>query len=199
MEAPARPDDVALYHIAEQQGGYFTTAQAHKAGFNSKLIWHHRRKGRLVRGAHAIYRLRQFPASPYEDLFVAWLRCGPNAVISHESALALYDLTDVVPGEIHLTVPRTASRRRKGLRQHTSRLRPADTQRREGLPVTSVPRTIADVAKTGLAEEFVRAAIRQALERGLTTRKALQEEARRRGGRAAGMIRKWVGDGGAHS
>ena len=199
MRATARPDAAALYRIAEQQGGYFTTAQAHKAGFNSKLIWHHQRKGKFVRGAHGVYRFRQFPASPYEDLFVAWLRCGPNAVISHESALAVYDLSDVVPGAIHVTVSQTASRRRTGLRQHTSRLRPSDIKRREGLPVTSVERTVADVAKAGLAEELVRSAIRQALERGLTDQRALREEARRRGGRAARVIGRWADGTGANS
>ena len=193
------PDDAALYRIAEQQGGYFTTAQASKAGFNSKLLWHHQRKGKLLRGAHGIYRFRQFPTSPYEDLFVAWLRCGPDAVISHDSALTLYDLSDALPSEVHVTVPRNSSRRRKGLRQHTSQLRPADVKSREGLPVTSVPRTIGDAAKTGLAEELVGEAIVQALRRGLTDRKALLGQASRRGGRAARLIRRYLERGAAHS
>ena len=77
---------------------------------------------------------------------MAWLKCGPKSAISHESALALYDLSDVLPAEVHVTIPRTASRRRKGIRLHTNQLRPSDVAKREGLPVTSVPRTIADVA-----------------------------------------------------
>lgn len=197
MPKSCRPDIAALYRIAEQQGGYFTTAQATKARFNRKLLWHHQRNGKLLRGAHGLYRLSQYPASPVEDLFVAWLRCGPNAVISHDSALALYDLSDVVPSEIHVTVPRTASRRRKGLRLHTTRLLPTDINKREGLPVTSVPRTIADLAKAGLAEELIGAAIRQALERGLTDPRSLWAEGRRRGGRAARVIKKWVDKPGA--
>jgi len=87
---------------------------------------------------------------------VAWLKCGPKSAVSHESALALYDLSDVLPAGVHVTVPRTASRRRKGIRLHTSRLRPADVVKREGLPVTSVPRTIADVARAGLLKITLR-------------------------------------------
>ena len=45
---------------------------------------------------------------------------------AHESALALYDLSDVLPVEVHVTVRRTAARRRKGIRTRTNRLRPAD-------------------------------------------------------------------------
>jgi predicted transcriptional regulator of viral defense system len=148
--------------------------------------------------AHGIYRLTQFPSSSFEDLFVAWLRCGPKAVISHESALAVYDLSDVLPGGVHVTVPRTASRRRKGIRLHTNRLWPANVVKREGFSVTSVPRTIADVAKSGLSEDHVARAIQEALQRGLTTPQALLAEARRRGGRAARLIRAELRSSRAH-
>ena len=130
---------------------------------------------------------------------MAWLKCGPKSAISHESALALYDLSDVLPAEVHVTVPRTASRRRNGIRLHTNRLRPADVVKREGLPVTSVPRTIADVARAGLSEDHVAHAIRDALQRGLTTKQALLAEARRRGGRAARLIKTYVDSSRAHS
>ncbi len=183
-----QPDQDALYRIAEQQGGYFTSAQTARAGFSRKLLWHHEKKGKLLRVARGIYRLAQFPSSRFEDLFVAWLKCGPKPVISHESALAVYDLSDVIPGEVHVTVPRTASRRREGIRFHTNHLRPTDVVKREGLPMTSVPRTIADVARAGLSEDHVESAIRESLQRGLTTREALLAEAKRRGGRAARLI-----------
>ncbi len=182
------PDHDALYHLAEQQAGYFTARQAARAGFSWERLTDYAKTRRFQRVGHGIYRLAQFPSSRFEDLFVAWLKCGPKSAISHESALALYDLSDVLPGEVHVTVPRTASRRRKGIRLHTNRLRPADVIKREGLPVTSVPRTIADVARAGLSEDHVARAIQDALERGLTTQQALLAEARRRDGRAARLI-----------
>lgn len=182
------PDQDALYRMAEPQGGYFTSAQAARTGFSRKLLWHYQKTQKFLRAAHGIYRLGRFPSSRFEDLFVAWLKCGPKSAISHESALALYDLSDVLPTEVHVTVPRTASRRRKGIRMHTNRLRPADIAKREGLPVTAVPRTIADVARAGLSEDHVTRAIREAVQRGLTTREALLAEAKRRGGRAERLI-----------
>ncbi len=130
---------------------------------------------------------------------MAWLKCGPKSAISHESALALYDLSDVLPAEVHVTVPRTASRRRTGIRLHTNRLRPSDVAKREGLPVTSVPRTIADVARAGLSEDHVANAIRDALQRGLTAKQALLVQARRRGGRAARLINAYSNSSKGHS
>jgi predicted transcriptional regulator of viral defense system len=186
------PDHDALYHLAEPQAGYFTAGQAAQAGFSWERLTDYSKNGRFQRVAHGIYRLAQFPSSRFEDLFAAWLKCGPNSAISHESALALYDLSDVLPEQVHVTVPRTASRRRKGIRLHTNRLRPTDVVKREGLPVTSVPRTIADVAKVGLSEDHVARAIRDALQRGLTAKQALLAEARRRGGRAARLIKAYL-------
>jgi predicted transcriptional regulator of viral defense system len=140
--AKKNPDHDALYHLAEQQAGYFTAHQAAKAGFSGERLSDYSKNGRYQRVAHGVYRLTQFPSSRFEDLFVAWLKCGPKSVISHESALALYDLSDVLPGEVHVTVPRTSSRRRKGIRLHTNRLSSANVTKREGLRVTSVPRTV---------------------------------------------------------
>jgi predicted transcriptional regulator of viral defense system len=183
------PDHDALYNLAEQQAGYFTACQAARVGFSGERLADYSKNGRFQRVAHGVYRLVQFPSSRFEDLFVAWLKCGPKSTISHESALALYDLSDVLPEEIHVTIPRTASHRRKGIRLHTNRLPSADVVEREGLQVTSVPRTIADVARAGLSEDHVSRAIREALERGLATSQALLAEAKRRGGRAARLIK----------
>ncbi len=137
-----------------------------------------------------VYRWSAFPDMPNADLFVAWLSVGPKAVLSHDSALALYGLSDLLPSEIHLTVPRTTSRRRKGVRLHTGRIAPEEITQREGLPVTTLPRTLADLIRDGVSEEIIRQAIAEALTRGMITRKALLEDAQRRGGRVARIITK---------
>jgi len=186
------PDHNALYQIAEQQAGYFAASQAVKVGFRWERLTDYAKRGHFQKVSHGIYRLTQFPSSRFEDLFAAWLKCGPKSVISHESALAVYDLSDVIPGEVHVTVPRTASRRREGVHLHTNQLRSTDVVRREGLPVTSVPRTIADVARSGLAEDQVERAIRESLQRGLATRNTLLGEGSRRRGRAERLIRIYV-------
>ena len=177
------PDYNQLYEIAERQAGYFAAYQARSVGFSWERLSTNVKTRRFQRVAHGVYRLSQFPGSQHEDLFVAWLRTGPDSVISHESALSVYDLSDVLPGEIHVTIPRTGSRRREGIRLHTNRLREDEITTREGLPITTVERTIADVAFSGLGEDQVQNAIRDAIQRGLTTRQQLMNAANRRGGR----------------
>ncbi|RIK35206.1 MAG: hypothetical protein DCC55_31015 [Chloroflexi bacterium] len=120
------PNHDQLYQTAEAQAGYFTAAQARRVGFSHALLSYHVQTGLFERVHPGIYRLRRFPASAHEDLFVAWLRAGPHSVISHDSALALYELSDLLPDAIHVTAPRTASRRHSGLRLHTNRLEPGD-------------------------------------------------------------------------
>lgn len=188
----AQPDHTQLYEIAENQAGYFTARQAHSAGFSKERISYYVSTGRYSRIQRGIYRLVQFPGSPYEDLFVAWLKTGPDAVISHESALYLYGLSDVLPGEIHVIMPRTGSRRRKGIRLHTNRLNPDDVTRREGLPVTNAARTIIDVAASGIAEEHLRQAVYEAIRQGLADRDELLAMASRRSSRVQRNIKNFL-------
>lgn len=178
-----------LFEIAERQAGYFSARQARQAGFSRALLSHHVKRGRFLRVRRGVYRLAHFPEMPHADLYIAWLAAGEKAVISHESALLLYGLTDLLPAEIHLTVPRTASRRQPGVRFHTARLSPDEVIRRQGLPVTTLPRTLSDLIRSGVADEWIEQAVQQALARGLVTPAMLEEEARRRSRSVARRLR----------
>lgn len=166
-----------LYEIAESQAGYFTAQQARKVGFTWERLSDNAAGGKFIRIQHGIYRLSHFPGSRFEDLFIAWLSAGVNSVISHESALAVYELSDQLPSEIHVILPRTASRRKKGFQIHTNALRPEEITWREGLRVTTVEKTLVDVYSGGMAHEQVELAVHQALQRGLITPDSLLVQA----------------------
>jgi predicted transcriptional regulator of viral defense system len=183
-----KPDYDQLYEIAEGQAGNFTANQARSVGFSWERLSGNVKTGKFKRIAHGIYRLSHFPGSPYEDLFVALLRTGPASVISHESALSVYDLSEVLPGDNHVIIPRTGSRRREGIKLHTNRLAQNEITNREGLRVTTVERTIADVTSAGLPEDQVHTAIVDAIQSGLTTRERLIAMAERRRGRVKKII-----------
>ena len=102
---------------------------------------------------------------------------------------------NLLPNEIHVIVPRTSSRRRKGIRQHTNQLTPNEITQRAGLPLTTVVRTIADVSTTGLAEEQILQAIHEAIQRGLISEKELQSYAEQRGGRVKQIVQSAFGGG----
>lgn len=179
-----------LFHVVEMQAGYFTTAQAAAVGVDRKRLARYVAAGHLERVRRGVYRLVPFPRSPHEDLFVAWLETGLHSVISHDSALALYELSDALPTAVHVTVPFTASRRHPGLRLHTNQISADEITHYDALPVTTVARTIVDVAVAGLADELVEQAVLEAVQQGLVTPELLHTAARARGPRVTGIIRR---------
>lgn len=173
-------DHEGLYALAESQAGYFTAGQALGAGMDRSTLRHHARSGgRYERVRRGLYRLRHFPSSPHEHVVAAWLPLRDTpAAVSHDSALELYELADVIPDAVHITVPRTkrGQRPRPGVRFHTLERppRPPEIRSVHGLPVTSPERTIADSLEAGTQPEQIELAVHQALERGLTTPRRLR-------------------------
>lgn len=126
-----------------------------------------------------------------------WLSVGAErAVVSQESALDLHELSDVIPNSVHLLVDRgdRGIRRLQGVTLHTTTkpLEPFEVVFREGIRVTDPVRSILDAAGAGTAPEQIEMAVRQALHRGLTTRRSLLARADRRGGRVAKLIRRFA-------
>lgn len=187
-------DHDALYRQAESQAGYFTARQAVDVGMDRSTLRHHVRPGgRYERIRPGLFRMRHFPSSPYEHVMAAWLPLrDAGAVVSHESALELHDLSDVIPDAVHLTVPRSERglRRREGVRLHTAHRPPTrkEVRRIAGLPVTDPARSIVDSLEAGAQPEQIELAVRQALERGLTTPRRLRGTAASRSER----VRKFI-------
>ena len=179
-----QPDMRGLEANAYAQYGYFTTTQARECGFSSQLLSHYVRRGRFERVRRGLYRLPGFPRAEDDEMREKWMAVGANkAVLSHQSALALLDLSDNIPNAVHLLV----GRRYRGLRRpggvviHT---RPDEeeiaTVWREGLLLTAPARTLIDVAPE-IQPEQLEMAVWQALGRGLLTVRRLEAETRRRG------------------
>ena len=144
--------------IASGQHGYFTTGQALNSGYSDSLLSHHVKKGFFLRAHRGVYRLRDFPSTPREEVMAAWLAVGAErTAVSHESALDLYGLSDIIPIAINLSVPRAVRNLPKlpGVNIHTTTrtLGPGDVVTRDGLRVTSVARSIADAAEKGTGPE----------------------------------------------
>ncbi len=173
------PQWTRLYESAAAQDGLFTTQQAAEAGYSPQLLVHHIRGGRMLRVRRGIYRLVHFPAGEHEELVTVWLWSEQAGVFSHETALGLHGLSDILPSRVHLTLPDAWKRRRfrvpEGVVLYHADVAPADRSWVGPVPITSVSRTLNEVSQTGLSPELLRQAARQALRRGLTTREQLPE------------------------
>lgn len=159
--------DTILYELAEGQAGYFTAAQARDAGVLQVRLAQLYQRGDVERVTRGVYRLTRFPVSPLGQYMEAALwpqvrRPDAHGVISHESALAIYGLSDTSPAKIHLTLPTGLRIRRsppKHLVIHYADLDPRDIQQVEGVPVTTAARAIRDAHESHLGPALIRQAI----------------------------------------
>jgi predicted transcriptional regulator of viral defense system len=194
------PDRQALFDVANEQRGYFTTNQAAQSGYARSMLTYHVQRGTFQRLNRGVYRFREYPTLPRDDVVAAWLTVGKDvAVVSHETALALWDLSDVIPDVIHLTVPRTqrslANRPPSGVLIHTT-TRPwaeGDVRTHEGVRLTSPERTIVDAAEAGTQPDQIEMAAAQALARGWLDRARLRRDASARSKRVTDLVMRALG------
>jgi predicted transcriptional regulator of viral defense system len=163
-----------LLPLAEQNDGLVTAAQARALGIADSVLARLTQRGKLERVARGVYRIPYFPAdrlSQYREA-VLWARAshGPEQVaLSHETALSVYGISDVNPARVHLTVPKNTRLRRrkpKWIVIHRGELPPTDVTTHEGLPVTTVAKSVLDVMETTGRSGLARQAIKDARKEG---------------------------------
>jgi predicted transcriptional regulator of viral defense system len=178
-----RPPKIALRELtalANSQAGYFTAKQAAELGYKYPHLDYHVTAKNFERVGHGLYRLPEIPLAEQDDLvrLAFWSRDRndqPQAVASHQTALAIHELSDLLPTKIHLTVPakfrKTAG---KGIVLHRGQLKKSDIEERDGFAVTTPFRTIIDVAADAtVGDEHLKRAVKQAIDRGLVRKAKL--------------------------
>jgi very-short-patch-repair endonuclease len=176
--ASDRKRDPALSRIAATQHGVFTRAQALACGFNDPVIRRRIASGLWVQLFPGVYGYGAAPSTWRQAALAACLACGPGAVLSHRAAARLWGLAGFHSRFIELTVPR-ACRRRYGDVVHRSRqLEAGDVAEIDSVPVTTIQRTIIDIAgcvSAELLEESLHDALRRRLTNVARIRKRLDE------------------------
>ena len=190
-QVTSKPDRARLFEVASEQGGYFTAEQARTCGFSWALLSHHVKSERFIRIRRGLYRFREYPSSPRDHVLAGCLAVR-KAFVSHESALDILGLSDVIPDSVHLTVPRSKRNLPSlpGVKIHTTNrpLREGDLVTRDGVTLTSATRSILDAAEAGTAPEQIEMAVAQAIARGMTTSQQLPHDAQERGSRVAILV-----------
>ncbi len=171
----------ALFKIADTQQGFFTAKQAIRCGYSVKNHHYHIRSSRWIREGRGVYRLSSYPLPDRPDLmrWYLWSRNredSPQGVYSHETALSIYNLSDVMPAKLHMTVPkgfRKFGRLPKILILYKKELLEKDKADFIGVKVTTPIRTIFDVIEEGtLSEDLIQQAISDALRQGIIPSKS---------------------------
>lgn len=179
--------------MAAGQHGIVATWQLLLIGYTKDRIILELRDGRLHRLHRGVFAVGHTRLTRKARWMAAVLACGPDAVLSHKAATALQDLRPAPPGPIDVTVPGHRAGQ-KGIRVHNVRqLHPDDVSMIDGIPVTSLERTLLDYA--GVAgEQSTRLAVEAAQRQERLDAEPLQAVlARGRGRSGARLLRQVVG------
>jgi hypothetical protein len=176
-----------MEHVSEAQFGYFTRSQAHAEGIDDYELNRATEYGQIVRAGHGVYRVVGAPAGLDEDLRVAWLRLDPRSSprqrtrtpeiwVSHRSAARVHDL-----GVYLADIPEFTSTRKlqprfpAHIRVRSAGLRRDEWVVRRGFAVTSVARTMSDLAREPLDRGHLGQFAADALRTGAATDEELSE------------------------
>jgi very-short-patch-repair endonuclease len=146
-KAHPAPRDLEIAAIATAQGGVISRAQLLAAGLGPSGIARRVKRGRLhaVPGHRGVFFVGHVARNDRTRLWAAHLAIGPESVISHRSAAALWGLRPTAIAYVEVTVP-GPSRRRSAIRVHrTTWLPDTDVKEIDGLRVTSIARTLLDL------------------------------------------------------
>jgi very-short-patch-repair endonuclease len=152
------PADLTLARIAQNQHGVVSLTQLRAAGVNSQAITYRLKAGRLHRIHRGVYAVGHAQLTDMGRWKAATMACGPEAMLSHRSAAALWRLLPP-PSAVDVTVPRKGGRhQQRGVRLHRSAtLTQRQLTRRLNIPVTTPARTLVDLRRCASPQELGRA------------------------------------------
>lgn len=172
-----------LFEVADRQQGYFTSQQAEECGFHRSHFHRFIDSGEWTKEIRGIYRLSRYPIQDRSELvlWTLWSRNKqgiPQGVWSHETALDIYELTDVMPAKMHMTVP-SGFRRSQAVPEvlvlHYHDLADEDVEMRQGYRVTKPLKTLIDVINNqSISLEQVELGVKQALSQGFISKREIQ-------------------------
>lgn len=136
--------DLEIARVMTMQYGLVTLEQARAAGLTVGQVQRRVRSGRWERVGPSIYRLVGSPTSWRQDVLSACLPTR-DVVASRLTAAALHRIAPA-GGPIEVTVPLGRSTRSRAVTIHQARLHPIDRELIDRIPVTTVARTLVDLA-----------------------------------------------------
>lgn len=182
-----------LFALAAEQAGYFTAAQAKSVGYSYQAQAHHVGAGNWYRVDRGLFRLVEWVPEPHDDLVRWTLWSKGRGVVSHATALSVHDIGEFESPRVQLTVPPGFASHDDAVQLFTADLPAEDVLLRTGYRVTTVLRSLIDVAATDADAEQLARAIDDAVKAGTTTARLLRTRSEQVDLRAALAIERALG------
>lgn len=194
-EGGPRWRDIAM--LAARQHGVIARRQLRRHGLSDRAVDRLITKGWLLSLHRGVYAVGHKPRTTRAEWMAAVLACGDIALLSHHSAGALLGITGRRRGPIDVSIVRRGADARPGIAIHRPRrLHPDDRAEAANIPVTSVARTLldiaADTAVAQLEKAFEEADRLRILEYGALTQLRERTHGHRGHGRFARAIENHV-------
>ena len=173
-----------LHQTAFLQGGLFTAKQAESCGYARSNHHYHIKTGHWIKEGWGIYRMSHIPMDEMTFYWKLLLwscnrKSEPTAVFSHKTALSFYELSDINPSKVTMTVPKQFQKRSrpfKALKICKKNLSKKDIKQFKGLPVTTPLRTLLDIhEEEALTDSLMEQAVKEALEKGFIKKSDLKK------------------------
>jgi hypothetical protein len=149
---------VAIARLAERQHGVVSLPQLQLAGLTKDAVGKRAATGRLTRIHRGVYAVGHARLTQRGHWMADVLAYGPTAVLSHRSAAALHGLRPDNRPKTDVTLPSRSARSRSGIHVHrSSTLETGDVTTVDGIPCTTVARTLLDLAEVVDAQALERA------------------------------------------
>jgi hypothetical protein len=177
MAADRRDLRRRLFALAADQAGYFTAAQAKAVGYSYPAQAHHVGAGNWIRVDRGIFRLADWVPVAHDELARWHLWSKERGVVSHDTAMSVHDIGEFESPRTHLTVPAGFRMQDEALILHTAELPDQDIEARPGFRLTTLTRSLIDVAAEHADEDQLERAIDEALAGGTITRRQLRARA----------------------
>ena len=156
----------ALFAEATTQHGNFTAGQAVDHGISRQLLQKYLANGQIRRVLRGVYAFNRYPAHEHAGLAAFWLWSRRQGVYSHLTALALQELSDILPTVTTMTLPSSWRARRlrtpEELTVYWGDVPTTDVRWLEAVPLTSPFRTIRDCIDAHVSPEIIEDAIADA-------------------------------------
>lgn len=155
-----------LREVALDQHGFVTTAQALEDDVSHAELSTMVARKRLKRASHGVYRVPQVPETEFDEYQLAVLWAGvAEACLSHDTALAAWNITGINPDRIHITVANHRRIRRRGGERyvvHYEDIDPRDVAWWQGMRTVDVPTAIGQGITSGVPTYLIRQALDRA-------------------------------------
>jgi predicted transcriptional regulator of viral defense system len=151
-----------IFDVAVDQYGYVRTEDLRELGIDIKRLGDLKARGLATHVAAGLYRLNAVPATRYDQYMEAVLWHRGLGVLSHETALDFYDVCDINPAKIHITVPKQPRVTRTPpplYRLYRENLDPRTVTRREGIPIVTLETAIRQCAQIHVSRHLLKQAI----------------------------------------